>query len=267
MNKKPVSYLQIDSRWKNKPYRVPGEKSTIGSAGCGPTCAAMAIETLTGKTCTPVDTCAWSIAHGYKAKNQGTYYGYFAPQFAAYGIGCKQLLGSRILNKPAHPIHDQVKQYLADGYYVIALMGPGTWTKGGHFVLLWAWDDKVRINDPASTKNARLNGYPDTFKKQVRNYWLIDAREYNKEDDDMTEAQVKQIARAVVAQMMELDSYPMFVQNMERYRNEIGQLPPPSWAEKDLTEAITMHVTDGSRPQDLCTRAEAAAMAIRAAVK
>ena len=50
MNKQPVSYLQKDPRWKDKPYRVPGESSTIGSAGCGPTCAAMVIETLDRKS-------------------------------------------------------------------------------------------------------------------------------------------------------------------------------------------------------------------------
>lgn len=31
MNKKPVSYLQTDARWKNKPYRVSGESSTIAA--------------------------------------------------------------------------------------------------------------------------------------------------------------------------------------------------------------------------------------------
>ena len=177
MNKRPVSYLQTDARWKSKPYRVPGEQSTIGSAGCGPTCAAMVISTLKGKTVTPVDTCDWSIRHGYKALNQGTYYSYFVPQLKAYGIQCKQMLGSRILNQPQHPIHEQVKQYLSQGYYVIALMGPGTWTKSGHFVLVWDWDSKVRINDPASTRAERLNGDPDTFRREVRMYWLVDARE------------------------------------------------------------------------------------------
>lgn len=190
MNKRPVSFLQTDPRWKSKPYRVTGETSTIGSAGCGPACAAMVIATLADKSVTPVETCAWSVKHGYKALNQGTYYSYFKPQMAAYGIECKQLLSSRILHQPNHPIHDQVKQYLADGYYVIALMGPGTWTSGGHFVLLWGWDGKVRINDPASTKDKRLNGDPATFREEVRCYWLVDARAYNhpteenKEEDD-----------------------------------------------------------------------------------
>ena len=183
MNKKPVSYLQTDSRWAKKPYRVPGENSTIGSAGCGPSCAAMVISTLTGKTVTPVDTCDWSMKHGYKALNQGTYYSYFGPQLKAYGIQCKQMLGSRILNQPQHPIHEQVKQYLSHGYYVIALMGPGTWTKSGHFVLVWDWDSKVCICDPASTRAERLNGDPEAFRREVRMYWLVDAREFNKEDE------------------------------------------------------------------------------------
>ena len=185
MNKRPVSYLQTDGRWRDKPYRVTGEKSTIGSAGCGPSCAAMVISTLTGKTVTPVDTCDWSIRHGYKALNQGTYYSYFVPQLKAYGIQCKQMLGSRILNQPNHAIHEKVKQYLAQGYYVIALMGPGTWTKSGHFVLVWDWDCKVRICDPASTRAERLNGDLDTFRGEVRMYWLVDAREFNKEEAEL----------------------------------------------------------------------------------
>ena len=67
MNKRPVSYFQTDSRWRNKPYRVEGETSTIGGSGCGPTCAAMLIETLTGRTFTPEEACQWSLEHGYKA--------------------------------------------------------------------------------------------------------------------------------------------------------------------------------------------------------
>lgn len=187
MNKRPVSLLQTDPRWSKKPYRVTGETSTIGGSGCGPACAAMVIATLKDPAVTPVETCAWSVANGYKALNQGTYYSYFRPQLAAYNIECKQLLPSRIINQPQHPIHDQVREYLAQGYYVIALMGPGTWTKSGHFVLLWDWDDKVRINDPASTKAARLNGDPATFRNEARCYWLVDARTYNndpKEEDD-----------------------------------------------------------------------------------
>ncbi len=179
MNKKPVSYLQTDPRWKNKPYRVKGENATIGSSGCGPTAAAMLIETLTGKTFTPVDACAWSVAHGYKALKAGTYYAYFAPQFAAHGIKCWQLNWVNAYHNPKARSFDEVAEYLKQGYYAIALMKKGTWTTGGHFVVLWWADNKVRINDPASTRDNRLNGNLATFKNEAAYFWIVDAREYN----------------------------------------------------------------------------------------
>lgn len=179
MNKQPVSYLQTDSRWKNDPYRMPGETATIGSSGCGPTAAAMLIETITGKKFTPVDACAWSIAHGYKALKQGTYYAYFKPQFAAHGIDCDMLNWQNTYGKPNHANHQKMPDLLKAGYYIIALMGPGQWTTGGHFVVVWWEDGKIRINDPASTKTARLNGDPKTFFSQAKYYWWVDARVFN----------------------------------------------------------------------------------------
>lgn len=199
MNKKPVSYLQTDPRWKNIPYRVKGESSTIGGSGCGPTSAAMLIETLTGKTYTPADACAWSLAHGFKALNQGTYYGYFKPQFAEFGIQCDQLNWTNTYGKPGHPNHDKVLNLLKDGYYIIACMGPGTWTRSGHFVVMWWQDNKVRINDPASTKEIRLNGDIDSFRSQVKYYWWIDARKHNahqEEEEIMTQAEFNKMADA-----------------------------------------------------------------------
>ena len=151
MNKKPVSYLQTDPRWKSKPYRVKGESATIGGSGCGPTAAAMIIETMTGKKYTPEDACNWSMAHGYKALGNGTYYGYFKPQFAEFGIDCDMLNWTKTYGKPDHANHKKVEEMLKQGYYFIALMLKGLWTSGGHFVVLWWQDGKVRINDPAST--------------------------------------------------------------------------------------------------------------------
>lgn len=179
MNKKPVSYLQTDSRWKNKPYRVKGENATIGGSGCGPTAAAMIIETVTGKKFTPEDACNWSMAHGYKALGNGTYYGYFKPQFAEFGIDCDMLNWTKTYGKPDHANHKKVEEMLKQGYYFIALMGPGLWTTGGHFVVLWWQDGKMRINDPASTREVRLNGDIRTFRSQCSYYWWIDARKFN----------------------------------------------------------------------------------------
>jgi len=130
----------------------------------------MCIATLKDKSVTPKTCCDWSMAHGYKALNQGTYYSYFAPQMAAYGISCHQL---------AKGAYDEAMSLLKQGYYIIALMGKGLWTSGGHFVLVWWADGHIRINDPASTAEARLNGDIATFKAQAKYFWAVDAREYN----------------------------------------------------------------------------------------
>lgn len=179
MNKQPVSYLQTDPRWKNKDYSAKGESTTIGASGCGPTAAAMLIETITGKTFTPVDACKWSLEHGYKAVKQGTYYAYFAPQFAAHGIKCYQLSWTNTYHNPKSPIHDQAFKLLKQGYYLIALMKKGLWTSSGHFVVVWWEDGWVRINDPASKAALRLNGDLNTFRNEAAYYWVIDARSYN----------------------------------------------------------------------------------------
>lgn len=136
----------------------------------------MLIETITGKTFTPEDACNWSMKHGYKALNQGTYYAYFTPQFAEFGIDCQMLNWINTYGKPEHENHEKVVEKLKEGYYAIALMNKGLWTSSGHFVVLWWQDDKVRINDPASTKDARVNGDIQTFRSQAKYYWLVDAR-------------------------------------------------------------------------------------------
>lgn len=75
--------------------------------------------------------------------------------------------------------------------------------------------------------------------------------------------------RTDVAQAMKGEddemSYERFKEYMDRYRKELGALPPSSWAEKGMAEAVAAHVTDGTRPRDLVTREECVIMA-RAAV-
>ena len=178
---KPVSYLQIDKKWKDLPYRVKGETSTIGRSGCGPSCMAMVISTLTGKTVTPVDTCKWSVEHGYKALNQGTYYTYFKPQGAAYNIDVKQLNSTNIYHNSNSQYHQTVLSFLKSGGMVIACMGRGTWTRGGHYILLWGVnsDGSININDPASTKLNRVRGNWNVLKNEVKYYFIVSNNHIN----------------------------------------------------------------------------------------
>lgn len=257
MNKRPVSYLQTDPRWAKKPYRVPGENATIGGSGCGPTTAAMLIETITGKTFTPEDACNWSMEHGYKALNQGTYYAYFTPQFAAFGIDCQMLNWINTYGKPDHQNHEKVVEKLKEGYYAIALMNKGLWTSSGHFVVLWWQDDKVRINDPASTKDARVNGDIQTFRSQAKYYWLIDARDHNKEDDDMDQVKFNE----------------MFKVAMSEFRGELRDNDSGGWSKEARDWCVSVGLfagngtTDGGEAnmmwEDFLTREQAAQLFYR----
>lgn len=159
----PINYYQTDTKWASKPYRTSQEKTTIGSSGCGPTCAAMIINSIKGNGVTPVETCKWSVDHGYKATGQGTYWAYFVPQFKAYDITCKQTYNS-----------DTALSALKKGNWVIGIMGKGNWTSGGHFVLAYGYEDNyVFINDPASTLERRTYAKWSLFKKEALGYWII----------------------------------------------------------------------------------------------
>ncbi len=67
-------YSQIDNRWKNNLYTSVGNKTqTIGSSGCGPTCASMIISSIKG-TITPDKMASLFVQHGYRSANNGTYW-------------------------------------------------------------------------------------------------------------------------------------------------------------------------------------------------
>ena len=173
MSFKPVSYMQTDSRWKKKSYAVKGENSTIGSAGCGPTCAAMVIAEFINPNITPVETCKWSLDHGYKALKQGTYHSYLKEQGAVYGLNWEQITSGSVYGNTSHSAHKKALEAIKNGDYVIALMGKGNWTSSGHYVLWYGLDGNyVLINDPNSTKSSRTKGNYNTFISQVKHYFI-----------------------------------------------------------------------------------------------
>ena len=175
---KPVRYLQTDARWKNYNYSAKGEAKTIGSAGCGVTVAAMIIAALKDKNVIPVTTAEWSMTHGYKALNQGTYYTYFVPQLNQYGITCKRLNLSNLYGQSSSAAHTEALNALKKGDWVIACMGKGNWTNAGHFILLYQYENGyVYINDPASVASARVKNTWELFAKQVKYLWVVNVPE------------------------------------------------------------------------------------------
>lgn len=178
---KPIDYKQYDTQWAKSNYSAKGERKTIKSSGCGVTCAAMVIASLKDGRVTPRTCADWSMANGYKAFNQGTYYTYFVPQLKQYGIECKRLNTSNVYKQPSASVHSQVVSELKKGNWIIACMGVGTWTKGGHYVLCYDYDGtNVYINDPASVSQNRAVNKLSVWQNEVKYYWVVTVPEQSK---------------------------------------------------------------------------------------
>ena len=159
---------QSDSRWGNKPYTVindPGQ--TFTASACGPTSMAMVLRSF-GYNVSPVDTVNWSLEHGYRTANSGTSWGYFPAIAKEYGLNTTELGKNG----------EAISNALAAGKPIIGTMGPGVFTKGGHFIVLSGADqDGIMVNDPSGSKGMERSNkrWPlSIFLKQGKNFWSFD---------------------------------------------------------------------------------------------
>ena len=138
VNETPVYYSQIDSRWKNHPYTSIGKASqTIGSSGCGPTCSAMVVSSIKG-TIRPDEMGDLYVKYGYRSANDGTYFSAFQWTANRFDIPFK-----RVWN-----VNDAI-ELVRQGYYVITSCGPGLFTTGGHFIVIYDIEGStLKIFDP-----------------------------------------------------------------------------------------------------------------------
>lgn len=255
MNPRPVSYLQIDPRWRYNDYSTSGEKTTIGASGCGPTSMAMVLATWADPKVDPVSECAWALAHGYKAPHSGTYYGYFEPAGARYGLNVTRLNHSNIYGNSTSSYHAQAKAAIERGDLVIACMGKGNWTSSGHYVLVWEIQgNTIYINDPASTKLSRTQGDYSLFKRQVKYYWVISkpANIPDKEDElDMT---IDQFISALTPEQ----AYTL----MQKAALHAEKIPEPDWSKKEgaWQKAAERGIMNGLNPEGYLKRDEFAAV-------
>lgn len=129
-----VYFNQTDSAWNQNGY-------CIAKAGCGPTSMAVVITSLTGKWVTPLDTAIWGYQHGFYSR-AGSAHEMIPAMAAAYGLKC-QGVGTD---------YNAIKKALKAGKPVVCLMGPGYFTRGGHFMVLVAIDknDCVTVADVGS---------------------------------------------------------------------------------------------------------------------
>lgn len=161
-------YSQIDSRWKNKMYSSVNNRSqTVGTSGCGPTSASMIVTACKG-TITPDKMSDLFVKYGYRSSNQGTYWSAFRAVADEFNIGYTETTDIQ-----------RALQLLQNNYYVVASVGNGLFTTGGHFIVLVGVEGNyIKVYDPylyagkfeTSTRRGKVTVSGHTVYCSVENF-------------------------------------------------------------------------------------------------
>lgn len=141
-------YNQGDSRWGDYLY---GGSDPMKKYGCGPTVAAMLInsfaQTPDSTQVLPTQIADWSASNGFYARHNGSYHGLIQAATTAYGLNT-----TSVTNRS----YENAVSLLSSGHILVALMGKGTFTDNGHFILITKLLDNgsVTIADPNSYENS-----------------------------------------------------------------------------------------------------------------
>jgi len=151
-----VYYNQSDEAWAQELFG----RDPIGEYGCGPTALAMAVTSLTGNAVNPAEMAAWAAGEGYAAPGDGSYLSIVPGTAEHFGLTCTSL-------DPSDP--EAVYDALASGGMVVALMGPGHFTSGGHFILLHGvtLSGELLAADPNSRENSLTAWDPQLISEEL----------------------------------------------------------------------------------------------------
>ncbi|HIS63869.1 MAG TPA: C39 family peptidase [Candidatus Avoscillospira avistercoris] len=138
-----VYYCQSEAPWADAPYGP----DHIGGYGCGPTAMAMVVSTLSGTVVDPAQMAQWAYENGYCAPGSGSYHDLIPAAAQAWGLE-----GVIWEDRTA----DSILSTLASGKIFVALMGPGHFTAGGHFIILRGvtLDGRILVSDPNSRQRS-----------------------------------------------------------------------------------------------------------------
>lgn len=152
--------LQWDERWGYAPYGT----SNVAVSGCGPTCMSMVVAGLTGDaSVTPAKMAVYGMENGYLDEENNTYWEFMRKAGLNWGVECHE----SAMNEA------QIIEQLEAGHPVILSVGPGDFTKYGHFiVLIDCIDGKIKVNDPFSQENSDTLWDFERLQGQTKAAWV-----------------------------------------------------------------------------------------------
>ncbi len=156
-------FLQWDPRWGYASY---GSNSCIAISGCGPTCLSMVLYYLTGdEELMPNVIGDYSMENGYYLPGTGTLWALFEDVAPQYGVSVSQPDASEL----------EMQAALDDGAVLVCSMGPGDFTAGGHFIVIYGYDQNgFLVNDPNCVARSRQSWSFKQLKRQMKNLWVFE---------------------------------------------------------------------------------------------
>lgn len=143
-------YNQSEAPWSDQPYG----SDDIGRYGCGPTAMAMVVNSMTDFETDPLLMAEWAVSNHHWAKQSGSYLSIVEDAAESYGLKATpiQALSS-----------ESIQSALLSGDLIVALMGPGHFTKSGHFILLHGvtLSGEILVADPNSIDRSLMEWDPD----------------------------------------------------------------------------------------------------------
>ena len=161
-SEKPKDFKQFDARWAKKMYSSRGDKrQTMKKAGCAPTAAADVVWELAGREATPYDLAELFVKNKYRVDGSGTKPGCFKWTAKRFGLAFRRV----------YKLKGVVNALEAEGL-VVAHMGPGYWTRSGHYIVLWAYrDGYLYACDPGS--RTRKKQAADKLIAQAKGFYAF----------------------------------------------------------------------------------------------
>jgi len=140
----PIHYYnQADEIWAKQPFGP----DPIDKYGCGPTALSMAVSSLTAQSVNPAEMAVWASTAGYCSPGHGSHLSIVPGGAEKFHLACRSL---------GVPTAEELQEVLSNGGLVVALMGPGHFTRNGHFILLRGvtLSGQVLVADPNSRENS-----------------------------------------------------------------------------------------------------------------
>lgn len=168
-----VYYNQGDEAWADQPYG----RDTIGPYGCGPTAMCMVVDSLTDTEEDPITMAQWASKNGCWASRSGSYLSIVEKTAKNYGLTAQAI---------PERTPEAIRSALLEGNLLVALMGPGHFTKSGHFIVLRGvtLSGAILVADPNSRPRSLLEWEPqvilDELSRSTSNgapLWIISKNE------------------------------------------------------------------------------------------